>query len=73
VEKLISASLSAPPNLIYLVSYTNLDATQTKVTVGAGGAVVALSDPDAEFEEMKLKAQSVLPSLAHVYQNHFQD
>jgi para-aminobenzoate synthetase len=32
------------------------------VDVGAGGAVVYMSDPVAEFDEMVLKAQSVLPT-----------
>lgn len=30
-------------------------------TVGAGGAIVALSDGDAEYQEMLLKLNSVLP------------
>ena len=39
----------------------------TRVSVGAGGAIVALSDPAGEFDEMLLKANSVLPSLAAIY------
>jgi para-aminobenzoate synthetase len=34
------------------------------VTLGTGGAVVALSDPDAEVEEMLLKARGPLHALA---------
>lgn len=33
--------------------------TPRNVTIGAGGAVVALSDPEEEYEEMMLKAQAV--------------
>lgn len=33
------------------------------ITVGAGGAVVALSDPLEEYEEMILKASSVAPTI----------
>lgn len=32
-------------------------------TIGAGGAITALSDPDAEWEEMLVKLQSVLRSF----------
>ena len=34
------------------------------ITVGAGGAVVALSDAEAEYEEMRLKARAVLAAVA---------
>jgi para-aminobenzoate synthetase len=40
------------------------------VSLGAGGAIVALSDPVAEFDEMVLKANSVMPSLKEVYGIH---
>ena len=31
--------------------------------LGAGGAITALSDPEAEWEEMMAKVESVLPSF----------
>lgn len=34
-----------------------------KWTIGAGGAITALSDPDAEWEEMNTKLSSVLKSF----------
>jgi para-aminobenzoate synthetase len=34
------------------------------ITVGAGGAVVALSDAEAEYAEMRLKARAVLAAVA---------
>jgi para-aminobenzoate synthetase len=37
--------------------------SQTNVSVGAGGAIVILSQPEDEFEEMQLKADSVLSSF----------
>lgn len=40
--------------------------TPQNVTVGAGGAVIALSEVDDEYEEMLLKATSVLGALGHV-------
>lgn len=38
-------------------------ASSEKWTIGAGGAITALSDPDAEWEEMLVKLQSVLRSF----------
>lgn len=39
--------------------------TPKNVTVGAGGAVIALSDIDDEYEEMLLKAMSVIGAISH--------
>ncbi|CAN0361213.1 unnamed protein product [Laminaria digitata] len=39
--------------------------TPQNVTVGAGGAVIALSEADDEYEEMLLKATSVLGAIGH--------
>lgn len=38
--------------------------TPTGTTIGSGGGIIALSDPEAEFEEMLLKARPVLAALA---------
>jgi para-aminobenzoate synthetase len=35
-----------------------------KITIGVGGAIVALSDPEAEFEEAILKGQKLLEALS---------
>ena len=40
-----------------------LVASSDGLSVGAGGAIVAASDPEAELEEMLLKARSVLASV----------
>lgn len=39
--------------------------TPQNVTVGAGGAVIALSEVDDEYEEMLLKATSVLGAIGY--------
>jgi para-aminobenzoate synthetase len=36
------------------------------VTIGAGGAIVAMSDPSAEFEEAMLKSQLIRDTLCRV-------
>jgi para-aminobenzoate synthetase len=38
-------------------------ATEHEVTYGVGGAIVALSDPDEEFEETMVKAVSMRRAL----------
>lgn len=38
-------------------------ATETAATIGVGGAVIALSDPDDEVQEMLLKARTTLRAL----------
>lgn len=37
--------------------------THTEWTLGAGGAITALSEPEAEWEEMLAKVESVLPAF----------
>lgn len=37
--------------------------TDAGIAIGAGGAIVILSDPQEEFEEMILKARTVIPSI----------
>lgn len=42
----------------------------TEISVGAGGAITYLSDPEDEYNEMVLKANSVVPSLLDYYGEH---
>jgi para-aminobenzoate synthetase len=46
--------------------------TPKRVTVGAGGAIIAMSDPSEEYIEMILKAKSVLSSIAAVRKQDLQ-
>ncbi|TPX31087.1 hypothetical protein SmJEL517_g05506 [Synchytrium microbalum] len=38
-----------------------------ELSVGAGGAIVSLSSPTEEYDEMLLKLSSVLPSISHAF------
>ena len=54
-----------PPTAEYCMVCFFRKVTPQNVTVGAGGAVIALSEVDDEYEEMLLKATSVLGALGH--------
>lgn len=56
-------SVAAEFNVVIRTLVFNRDS----VSVGAGGAVIYLSDPEQEFEEMLLKADSCLPSVEAVF------
>ena len=38
--------------------------TDDKATFGVGGAIVALSDPEEEFEETQVKARAMVSAIA---------
>mmetsp|Transcript_8868 Transcript_8868/g.14745 ORF Transcript_8868/g.14745 Transcript_8868/m.14745 type:complete len:97 (-) Transcript_8868:16-306(-) len=50
-----------------IVIRTALIANET-ITIGAGGAIVAMSDPEEEVEEVLLKARSVSRALGYTVQ-----
>ena len=37
--------------------------TEGQVSIGVGGAIIALSDPEAEFEEIRLKSRAVVEAV----------
>lgn len=41
----------------------------SEISIGAGGAITALSNAQGEYEEMLLKTNSVLPSVYEVLNN----
>lgn len=41
---------------------------EEQATLGVGGAIIALSDPEDEFQETLVKAQGALNALKHYYQ-----
>lgn len=56
--------LSGAANLSIVIR--TIVATKNKATFGIGGAIVALSDPEEEFEETLVKARAMLSAIAAV-------
>jgi para-aminobenzoate synthetase len=54
-------ALSGAVNLSIVIR--TLVATPGRVSFGVGGAIVALSDPDAEFEETVVKSRAVITAV----------
>lgn len=58
-------SLSGAADLNVVIRAAVLDTAAATVTVGVGGAIVALSRVDEEFEEALLKGAAVMRGVAH--------
>lgn len=50
-----------------------LDTQRDTVTIGAGGAIVVQSEPDSEYEEMRLKARALLGVIGRLDAATFDD
>jgi para-aminobenzoate synthetase len=55
-------SLSGASDLSIVIR--TLVANEGRVTFGVGGAIIALSDPDGEFEETVVKSRAMMTALA---------
>lgn len=61
----LSVTGSSQFNVIIRSAIFNLKSSN--VSVGAGGAIVSISSPEREWEEMLLKSNSVLKTLKELY------
>jgi para-aminobenzoate synthetase len=55
-------SLSGASDLSIVIR--TLVANEGRVTFGVGGAIIALSDPDEEFDETVVKSRAMMTALA---------
>ena len=60
-------SVTGPCQFNVVIRTAVFDHASQKVSVGAGGAIVSISSPTEEFEEMLLKSNAVVKSLKQVY------